>query len=140
MARKNKKKIGEILVDFGVTTADKVQLAVAEASRTGKRTGEALVEQYGVQEIDVARALAEQFGLEFLNLARAEQANRIQRSLIPEDIIRRYLVLPMEKKGNELTLLVHDPLDVEFEQTICFRLGLDRLARQICGQVGGSLG
>ena len=127
MARKNKKKIGEILVDFGVTTADKVQLAVAEASRTGKRTGEALVEQYGVLEIDVARALAEQFGLEFLNLARAEQANRIQRSLIPEDIIRRYLVLPMEKKGNELTLLVHDPLDVEFEQTICFRLGLDRL-------------
>ena len=127
MARKNKKKIGEILVDFGVTTADKVQLAVAEASRTGKRTGEVLVEQHGVLEIDVARALAEQFGLEFLNLARAEQANRIQRSLIPEDIIRRYLVLPMEKKGNELTLLVHDPLDVEFEQTICFRLGLDRL-------------
>ena len=134
MARKNKKKIGEILVDFGVTTAEKVQTAVQEASRTGKRTGEVLVEQHGVTEVDVARALAEQFGLEFLNLERAEQANRVQRSLIPEDIIRRYLVLPLEKKGNELTLLVHDPLDVEFEQTISFRLGLDRLRMAVASR------
>lgn len=48
-------------------------------------------------EEDVAKALGMQFGMEFLNLERAEDSNKIDIKLIPDEIIKKYLVLPLAK-------------------------------------------
>ena len=113
MARKSKKKIGEILVGLGVVGQDQVNAAVAEAKNTGKRVGEILVEQGHCKDTDVARALAEQFGVEFLNLDKAEAFTKINRGLLKDDLQRKYSVIPMRREKGTIFLLVHDPLEIE---------------------------
>ncbi|MSR68731.1 MAG: type II/IV secretion system protein [Phycisphaerales bacterium] len=123
MARKERKKIGELLVEAGVTKPEQVEQAVATAKNSRKRTGEVLVEMQACSEEDVARALGRQFGMEFVNLDRPEGANRINRKLLTEDIIKKFLILPLdEKSGNSMKILVHDPMDLDALSSLQFRL------------------
>ena len=60
--------------------------------------------------------------MEFLNLDRAEDSNRIDVSLLPEEIVKKYLVLPLAKTNGRLKLLIHDPMDLEALDVLRFRL------------------
>ena len=122
VARKVRKKLGEILVEAGHVTARQVESAVAAARSSGRRVGEALVEAGACKEEHVAKALADQFGVEFLNLDRPENSNRIDMALMPEDLAKKYLVLPLQKQGGRLKLLIHDPMDLETLDLLRFRL------------------
>lgn len=123
MARKERKKIGELLVDAGVATAPKVEEAVATAKSSRKRTGEVLVEMGVCSDEDVARALGKQFGLEFVNLERPEGANRVNKKLLADDVIKKYLILPLdEKTGNTMRILIHDPMDLDALTALQFRM------------------
>lgn len=123
MARKERRKIGELLVEAGVVKPDQVEQAVSTAKATRKRTGEVLVEMAACTEEDVAKALGKQFGMEFLNLERPENANRVNRKLLPEDVTKKFLILPLdEKQGNVVRLLIHDPMDLEALTALQFRL------------------
>ncbi|SMC19441.1 two-component system, chemotaxis family, sensor kinase CheA [Desulfacinum hydrothermale DSM 13146] len=53
-------KVGEILVEKGVTEPERVESAAQQAQESGKRIGEALVEQGAASAMDVASALREQ--------------------------------------------------------------------------------
>src|SRR5690606_11900816 len=96
MARK-RKKIGEILLEWKVVTAEQVDQAKQIADRTGKRIGEALVEAGACDEEAIAKALAAQYDKEFINLDRPEANSRIDMTLIPDNLIKKHLVLPMGK-------------------------------------------
>ncbi len=122
MARKVRKKLGELLVEAGHCTAAQVESALATAKGGGRRLGEVLVESGTCKEEHVAKALADQFGVEFLNLDRAENTNRIDLELIPEDLAKKYLILPLQKQGGRLKLLIHDPMDLEMLDLLRFRL------------------
>ena len=125
MARKIRLKLGEIFVQWNVANADQVAKALELAKGTGKRIGEAFIEIQACNEEDVAKALAHQFGMEFLNLDRAEDSSKINISLIPEDIIRKHLVIPLSKENGRLKILVHDPMDLELFDGLRFRLGAE---------------
>jgi type IV pilus assembly protein PilB len=118
LARRSKKKIGEILIGLGVIDAGKLAAALDDAKSSGKRVGESLVEMGLCQEIDVARGLAEQFGVDFINLDKPEALLKIDRSLIKEDQQRRFSVIGMRKEKGTLLLCVHDPLAIEAIDTI----------------------
>ncbi len=123
MARKERRKIGEMLVDAGVVQAAQVEQAVSTGKASRKRTGEVLVEMGACTEEDVAKALGAQFGLEFANLERPEWANRVNRKLLPEDVTKKFLILPLdERKGNIVRILIHDPMDLEALTALQFRL------------------
>ncbi|MFZ9914671.1 MAG: GspE/PulE family protein [Phycisphaerales bacterium] len=113
MARKTRKKIGEILIEMGVVGTDQVLAAVEEAKSTGKRTGEVLVEQGACKDTDVAKALASQYGAEFLNFERPETLTKVNRGLLKEDMQKKYSVVPMRKEAGRLVICVHDPLEIE---------------------------
>ncbi len=141
MARK-RKKIGEILLEWKVVTAEQVDQAKQIADRTGKRIGEALVEAGACDEEAIAKALAAQYDKEFINLDRPEANSRIDMTLIPDDLIKKHLVLPMGKQGNRLKLLVHDPWDLELIDLLRFRLNTEidtaiASKRQIKGFIEG---
>lgn len=124
MARKERRKIGELLIEAGVVKPNQVEQAVSTAKASRKKTGEVLVEMGACSEIDVAMALGKQYGMEFVNLERPEGANRVNRKLIPEDVSKKYLILPLdEKKGNSIRLLIHDPMDLEALTALQFRMG-----------------
>ena len=121
---KGKKRLGEILVDWGLLEPSAVTAALEYASRNRMRIGEALVALSHVSEDDVAKALASQFDMEYRDLER----NPIPPgaiSLIPEDIIRRHFVLPIERQDSHLKVVITDPLDLETLDSLRFRLNVD---------------
>ena len=124
MAR-SRKKLGDILVGWGVITPDQADKASTIAKGSGKRLGEALVEAGFVKEDQVAKALANQFGLEFVDLNANGVSGKIEFGSIPEDLIKRYTILPLGKSGNRLSLAIHDPMDLELLDMLRFRLNVE---------------
>jgi type IV pilus assembly protein PilB len=123
MARR-RQKIGEILVGWGVVRQEALSDALKYASENGRRVGEALIELELCKEEDVTKALATQFGLEYIDLDR----NIIPHSamdLIPADLIKRHMVLPVEREGGRLKVVITDPLDLETLDLLRFRLNTE---------------
>jgi type IV pilus assembly protein PilB len=124
MAR-SRKKLGEILVGWGTLTQAQVDEAQTKSRGTGKRLGDALVEMGFTDEEQIAKALANQFGLEYVDLGSQAIANQINPKLIPEDLIKKHVILPLNKTNGKLQLVIHDPMDLELLDMLRFRLNTD---------------
>ncbi len=124
MAR-TRPKIGEILQQWGLINSWQLDQALKASKKAGQRVGDVLVEMGYVQETDVARALARQFEMEYIDL---DQPNAIERSnlgLLPPEIVRKYLVLPLERANGRLKILIHDPLDLQTLDNLRFRMNCE---------------
>src|SRR6266550_1242076 len=119
---KQQKKLGEILIEWGVVKADEVKKALDHAKTKNIRIGEALVDLKLASETQVYKALASQHSMEYVDLEKSgippEAVNQI-----PDDIMRKYLILPMGKENGRLKIAIHDPLDLEMLDILRFRLG-----------------
>ncbi len=124
MAR-SRKKLGDILQEWKVITPDQADKASQVAKGSGKRFGDVLVELGMAKEDQVAKALASQFGWEFVDLNAPGASKQVNMKLIPEDVIKKHLVLPLEKTGNRLKLVFHDPMDLELQDMLRFRLNVE---------------
>jgi type IV pilus assembly protein PilB len=80
------------------------------------------VEASFCKEEDIAKALAAQFDMEYVNLDKPEAQNQVDMSLIPEDLIKKHLVLPMGQMNGRLKLIIHDPMNLELLDLLRFRL------------------
>ncbi len=124
MAR-TRKKIGQILVRWGIVTEQQVEKALQVAKGKGARLGEALVELNYATEDDVAKAIAGQFGLEYIDVETSDVMKSADMQLMDMELVRKYLVIPLEKKDGRLKILVHDPMDLELMDTIRFRMNCE---------------
>jgi type IV pilus assembly protein PilB len=123
MAR-TRKTLGDILVEWGVTTPQQIARAEQVAKGSGKRLGEALVEIGATTSEHVAKATAAQFGMEYVDL-RSDGSAKVDVKLMPEDLIKKHLVLPLSRTNGRLQLLIHDPMDLELLDMLRFRLNLE---------------
>ncbi len=123
MARK-RKKIGEILVGWGIIDTSALADALKYAEEHQKRVGEALIELELCSEDDVAKALATQFGLEYIDLDRHTVDHNVL-DLIPNNISETHLVIPLAEEGESLKVIITDPLDLETLDLLRFRLNRD---------------
>lgn len=124
MAR-NRKKLGEILVAKGVVTQEDMDKALGIAKGSRRRVGQALVEAGFATDEQVAQALAEQYGVPYVNPNDAATSGTVQLDLIPKEIVRKHMVLPVSKDGGRLKLIVSDPMDLELQDMLRFRLNLE---------------
>ena len=98
--------------------------ALTHARASHQRLGAALVEMNLVDQEKVTKALAQQFDLEYVDLDH-HSLDKEALQLMPDELIRRHLVLPMGKEGNTLRLLIHDPMDLDTLDLLRFRLNCD---------------
>jgi type IV pilus assembly protein PilB len=124
MARKKRRRLGEILVEWGVVMPEGVEEALSHSQKQGLRIGEALVALGLADEEDVTKALASQYDMEYINLDRNLQIPT-DLSIVPEDIIKKHLVLPVSKEDNRLKIIITDPLDLETLDMLRFRLNCE---------------
>jgi type IV pilus assembly protein PilB len=125
LARKIRKKLGELLIEAKVITPQQLENALNQSKGTGKRLGELLMDSGAVKEEDLTRVLAEQYGMEYFNLERPEFSSRIDLKLVPDEIVKKHYVLPVSKSGGRLKLVVHDPMDLELIDLLRFRLNCE---------------
>lgn len=125
MARKRRKKIGEILVSNQVITKEQLRTALKAADGTAKRVGEVLQEQGACNEKAVIKALALQFDMKYISLSGKEGEPSPNMDLIPKDVIQKHCILPLSKDGGKLKLIIHDPLNLELLDLLRFRLNCE---------------
>ncbi len=124
MGRK-RRRLGEILQHWGLVTDEKLEESLKIAQGSHKRIGEVLVQLDYVSDTDVAKALASQAGLEYIDLNEPDAINKENLTLLPMDIIKKFLVLPLEKTNGRLKVLVGDPLGLDVLDNLRFRMGCE---------------
>jgi len=124
MPRKQRQRLGEILVKWGVVTPSGVEEALEHARTEGIRIGESLVALGLADEEDVTKALATQYDMEYIDLDR-NVVVPTELHLIPQDIIKRHLVLPLGHENDRLKVIITDPLDLETLDLLRFRLNFE---------------
>ncbi|QNN23923.1 Flp pilus assembly complex ATPase component TadA [Planctomycetales bacterium ZRK34] len=122
---KSRKKLGEYLLRWEVISQQQLDEALKVASGSRKRIGQVLVELGYASEDDVARALASQFNLEYIDLDAANAVTKENLELMPRDLMQKYLVLPLDKSGGRLKVLLHDPLNLDLLDTLRFRMNCE---------------
>jgi len=124
MARKQRRRLGEILVEWGAVTPSGVEEGLQHGQSENLRVGESLIALGLADEEDVTKALATQYDMEYIDLDR-NVVVPTEMHLIPEDLIRRHLVLPLGREGDRLKVVITDPLDLETLDMLRFRLNCE---------------
>jgi type IV pilus assembly protein PilB len=106
------KQLGELLIDRGLVTQEKLEKALTYQRDKGGLIGEILVELGFVKEEDIAQALTTQYGFPFLPLGNYD-INTDILSIIPARVAKQYLLIPVDKIGNNLTIAMSNPLNVQ---------------------------
>ena len=117
--------LGEILIKQGAIDESEVQQALTIGKGSGKRLGEALLEAGLCKEVDVAKALATQFGMDYFDLDRPDAGDEIDMTLVPNEVIKKHLILPLGKSNGRIKLVIHDPMDLELLDLLRFRLNCE---------------
>jgi type IV pilus assembly protein PilB len=91
---RSSRQIGSIVVDFGYAGREAVELAIAEAKATGRRTGEVLVERGVLTPDQLARVIAERFGVDHVDL-NGYRVDMSAANMLPSSAARRYGAVPV---------------------------------------------
>ncbi len=110
--RINNKPLGELLLDRGIINQSQLDQGLDLHRAKGGLIGEILVELGFVKEDDIAQALTAQYGFPYLPLGNYDVDMNIT-SIIPGRVARQYLLVPIDKIGNNLTLAMSNPLNVQ---------------------------
>jgi twitching motility protein PilT len=102
------RQLGEVLVEQGFVTQEQLQAAAAEEARTGHPAWRVLIDRDELSERDLVRARAHQAGLEFVNLQH-DQPDPAALGMIPADVARRQLALPMHVGDAHLVVAMAEP-------------------------------
>lgn len=105
------KKLGEILVKDKIITQEELDEAMRIQDETGESLGEILVKKGIASEWEIAVALGKQLNVPFITLSHYEIDPEVFKS-IPEEIIKKYKIVPVDKTGNTLTVALADPSNI----------------------------
>ncbi|MBI4115891.1 MAG: hypothetical protein HY447_04875, partial [Candidatus Omnitrophica bacterium] len=108
---KQKKSLGESLVDEGIITQDQLAQALTEEKRSGQRLRKVIVKMGFVDENDLVVLLAAKLGVPRIELANYLVDPKVIE-LIPEELARKYELIPILKIGDRLTCAMVDPWNV----------------------------
>ncbi|HEY8668350.1 MAG TPA: ATPase, T2SS/T4P/T4SS family, partial [Tepidisphaeraceae bacterium] len=118
---KQQQKLGEILIEWKIITAKDLTRALDHAKTKGLRIGEALVDLKIASETQVYKALAAQHNMEYFDLDKnAVPPNAV--NLIPDELMRKHVIIPLGLENGRLRVAIHDPLDLEMLDILRFRL------------------
>jgi len=106
----SRKRLGDILVESGMITEEQLQEALQEQKKSKLKLGDHLLQVGYITEQQLIEILEFQLGIPHVSLYRYKLDSSLS-SIVPEDIARRYSLVPIKKEGNKLTIAMVDPLD-----------------------------
>ena len=112
-------RLGDILLNEGLISGDQLKTALAEQKQSGHRLGYLFVKLGMIEEVEITKALARQLRMPAVDLSRFEPDVKLLR-LIPADMARKHMVLPLRRDGRNLTVAMVDPSDLGLLQDLKF--------------------
>ena len=107
----SKLKLGELLVYAGKLTNEQLNESLEIQKKSGKKLGEIFVSEKFVTEDDIIEVLEFQLGIPHVDLDKY-QINLEISNIIPENIVRRYELIAIDKRGDLLIVAMVDPLNI----------------------------
>ncbi len=111
MIQRVRKKLGEILVEAGLLQEADVRKALAEQGKYGEKLGKVIVRKGLLSEKEIIETVSKQLGIPIIDLDDRNIPEEVIR-MIPEDIGKNYMVIPVERRFNVCRLAMVDPLDI----------------------------
>ena len=119
-----KVRIGDKIVEKGYITKEQLERALALQKGTGKRVGEILIEQGHITAELLTHVLTELLNIQNVPLTKSTIDSRATK-LIPENICKRYKIIPYKIENNKLYLAMADPQDRSAIQDVRRIAGMD---------------
>jgi len=117
-------RLGELLVRESLISLEQLRRAQGEQKRTGKRLGYSLTKLGYIAENDLIDFLSRQYGVPSVNLSDFEIDAAVIK-LIPEDVARKHMAIPIDRQGALLTVAMSDPSNIFAIDELKFLTGLN---------------
>ncbi|MEW6087501.1 MAG: type IV-A pilus assembly ATPase PilB [bacterium] len=126
MAEKSNKQLGQMLVEAGIITEEQLEKAIENQQKQGGTIGNNLIRLKFVTEETITAFLGKQYGIASVDLSHYEFNKNILK-LISADSAQKYLVVPLEKNGNVLSVAIANPKNVFAIDDLKFMTGCEIL-------------
>ena len=147
---KEKKRLGEILVEGGLLSTEQLEQALPFQKKSGLKLGQFLVREGIVSESQIVDIISEQLDLKKYSADEfSPDQDQDLSNVIPAEIAFKYQAVPLSKTGLLLTVAMTDPMDIntldalevytnnEVEAVICTEQDLNQLLSSLYGTYSG---
>ena len=117
-------KLGQLLVNAQMISEEQLKEALGLQKREGGRIGTNLVKLGYITEEKLVTFLSKQWGVPAINLADY-QIDQSVLKLVPYEVARKYLIMPVARVGATLTIAMVDPSNVFVIDDIKFMTGFN---------------
>ncbi|WP_338414467.1 GspE/PulE family protein [uncultured Sphaerotilus sp.] len=111
MARPERIRLGDLLVQQGLITAEQLAEALVSQRTTGRKLGRVFIDSGWVNEVQIAQALARQLRATYLDLAKRSVRPEVAR-LLPEVQARRLRAIVLDETPAGVRVGMADPTDL----------------------------
>jgi len=111
------RRLGEMLVSDNIISKDDLENALNRQEEENSSLGRVLVEMGMATEWEMAAAIGKQLNVPFITLSHYEIDNQVIES-IPEEIVRKYKIVPVDKTGDTLTVALSDPSNIYLQDEL----------------------
>ncbi|MBN2381774.1 type IV-A pilus assembly ATPase PilB [bacterium] len=115
-------RLGEMLVTAKLVTKEQLEQALQMQKKQGGRLGSNLVQLGFIEEEELTEFLSEQYGVPSINLSHFDIDPAVLK-LVPADVAKKYLLIPLNRTGATLTIAMADPSNVFAMDDIKFLTG-----------------
>jgi len=123
LARQYGSRLGEFLIGRGLISFDQLQSAMDEQRNSMKSLGEILIDKGYIAEADLMEGLSLEYNLPYVRLAEQDISPEAV-SCIPMDALRKYCVFPIRVENNMLVVATANPEDFIAESDLKFLSGM----------------
>lgn len=117
-----RKRIGEVLMEQGLINEQQLAQGLARQKQTKQQLGKCLIELRLITEDKLVDVLSAQLDVPHVVLENFN-FNRQLVQLIPEDIARKYKVIPLFERQGVLTVAMADPTNLRTVDHLKFKTG-----------------
>ncbi len=115
-------KLGQLLIASSIISEEQLKQALGIQKKEGGRLGTNLVKMGFITEDKLVSFLSKQYGVPAINLAEYKIDSAVLK-LIPADMAKKYLIMPVARVGATLTIAMADPSNVFAIDDVKFMTG-----------------
>jgi type IV pilus assembly protein PilB len=111
------KQLGDLLIERHILKKEQLDKAIKIQKEKGGLLGTILVSLGYATEEQIAQAITVQYGFPYLPLSSYEIDQNLI-SIVPENVAKQYCLIGIDKIGNNLTIAMANPLNLQAVEDI----------------------
>ena len=123
MEVKEEKKLGEVLIQLKLITAEQLKFSQLESIKTGKKLSDILVETKTVSNENLIKAMAISLNVPYIDLNNAKIDPNILNN-IPNNLAKKYMAVAFGFTNGALTIAMTDPNNVQVIEFVEKKTGM----------------